>query len=158
LFGGRTSTTSPTPMADNTKLYAFGVGRSTAVNGVWRTLSPNISASGAPPAREGAAMTSRWRATKADNRPYFVFGGEDAAGSPVAPDLWRLKRHDLTVSADTNQYVWGKFVSTPGGPSGRTRPGLGYVVDTGPLVLVGGDTNGEAQSGGLTRQIWTASL
>jgi galactose oxidase-like protein len=158
IFGGRTSTTSPTPMADNTKLYAFGVGSSAAVNGVWRTLSP-AGPGGLPPAREGQGMTARWRASNADTRQYFMFGGEDAAGVPVAPDLWRLRRHDLTVAdADTNLYVWEKFTPAPNGPAGRTRPALAYTIDAGPLVLVGGDTNGESQPNGLSNEIWTASL
>jgi hypothetical protein len=58
LFGGRTSVSSPTPMADASKLYAYGVGSSVIVNGVWRVLTPSAPA-GAPPARGGACFCPR---------------------------------------------------------------------------------------------------
>jgi hypothetical protein len=104
-------------------------------------------------------MVGVWRALDYLRRDYYVFGGEDAAGSPVAPDLWRLGRQDLSVS-DINQYVWDKFpaaVTTP--PiTGRSGAAAAYSVDSGLLVLVGGDLNGSAGQNGLTDEIWVAQV
>jgi hypothetical protein len=104
-------------------------------------------------------MVGVWRDLDYLRRDYFVFGGEDVAGSPVAPDLWRLGRQDLSVS-DINQYVWDKFpaaVTTP--PiTGRSGAAAAYSVDSGLLVLVGGDLNGSAGQDGLTDEIWVAQV
>src|SRR5262249_8256705 len=142
------STGGTSPMADASKLYAYGVGSNAAVNGIWRELTPSAPR-GAPPAREGHAMTPRGRQSGAQVREFFMFGGENVAGNNVAADLWRLQRADTTVAPDTNLYVWNKFTPSAGGPSGRTRPALAYLIDFGPLVMAGGDTTGEAQAGGL---------
>ena len=159
IYGGRTSTTPPAPFADNTHLYAFGVGSISGVGAVWRELTPDISSAGAPPAREGQALTFQWRQTGESYRNYFMFGGKDQAGALVSSDLWHLSRSDPPVGtvpgADMNGgYKWDKMTPAAGSPAPRTRAAMAYNDDGGVLVVVGGDKD----SGGITGEIWSAQV
>ena len=152
IFGGWVG---PTQLVDPTKLYAVGVGPQSTRPGTWREIVP---AGTPPPARAWHAMTPRWRDEHDDERLYYLFGGEsgasDALARPVAPDLWTLERADVSP-AQEDAFTWTRLASDGPGPSGRSRPALGYCVDGDMIVVVGGDTTGSAAPGGQTNAIWT---
>jgi galactose oxidase-like protein len=157
IFGGKTDTTT---LASN-DLYTYGVGRlsSQPDSGLWRTLTPSYGSDGVPSAREGHATCTRWLLrSESDERQLFLFGGEDVNKAVVAPALWYLARHDVAAS-DTNAYAWEK-VPPPvsDGPSGRTRATMAFSLAGKRVVVVGGDTNGDGTSGGLTNEIWNGPV
>ena len=108
---------------------------------------------GTPPAREGHVAVMQVSRLVGTRRMY-VFGGQDGAGAVADTALWYLQRPDAALS-DT-VYQWAR---TPriGGPSGRTRATAGWFDDTSALVMFGGDTNGNANSGN-TNEVWEVQL
>src|SRR5213075_970361 len=72
----------------------------------------------------------------------------------VAPDVWVLERADHAPATE-DAFQWERLVAAGAGPSGRSRPALGFNVDADVLVIAGGDTTGSAVPGGQTDAIWT---
>lgn len=150
IYGGLTNGGT---LADNTRIYLFGVGESSNQKGVWRSLQPSGTA---PAARMWQAMTPKYRVANDTEREYFLFGGETATGTPVAAELWALNRPDLNPGSgnDEEAYAWEQLTTTGTGPSARSRASMGYAVDGQLLVVFGGDTNGSQTTGGLSNQLF----
>ncbi|HXS81831.1 MAG TPA: galactose oxidase-like domain-containing protein [Methylomirabilota bacterium] len=154
IFGGWTGTTS---LADPRKLDLVGVGPMSVSPGVWR----EITVSGTTPvARAWHGMTPRWRDAHDGEREYYMFGGEsggsETSARPVPGELWVLERPDESSATEEN-FHWTPYLPFGQGPTGRSRPALGYNVDGGVLVVAGGDTTGSAVAGGQTDAIWTVT-
>ncbi len=152
IFGGWKTTTQ---LADPTKLAVVGVGSSSTQPGVWRELTLGGAV---PSARAWHAMAAKWRATGAVEREYYLFGGEagasDSTATPVSPALWVLERPDQ-FSFQEDAFTWTALATSGAGPSGRSRPAMGYSVDADAIVVVGGDTTGSMLAGGQSAAIWT---
>jgi hypothetical protein len=153
LYGGWRSRTQ---LNDPTKLAVIGVGAQSTNRLAWRELVPTGPI---PSARAWHAMTPRVRDPNGEaERSWYVFGGEsgasDSTATPVAPDVWQLERPDAST-VDEDRFAWSKLTIAAAGPSGRSRPALGYNPDGDVLLVVGGDTTGAAVPGGQTNAMWT---
>jgi hypothetical protein len=86
-----------------------------------------------------------------------MFGGEsgasEATATPVAPDFWELERPDV-FQATEDSYTWKRFTAYAQGPTGRSRPAIGYSIDDGSVLVMGGDTSGTNAPGGQSNAIW----
>lgn len=154
MYGGQTAV-SPPAFANTTKLYVFGVGSLTSGGTDWQEISPGADPEyGYPPAVEGHAMTAIFRGNHVTGREYYMFGGQDASGNLVPPDLWYLERPD-TIPSNLNQYSWEMLPNPGNGPTARTRAAMAFNVDGSSITVIGGDTTGSAVPGGFSNAVWT---
>jgi hypothetical protein len=163
IFGGQATLST---LADN-RLYTFGVGSNSGVQGVWSAITPAADAHGwgSPQARQGHMAAQNWLPNSPNDPPhFFLFGGQDAQGNLLEDEygaqdthVWVLERSDQTATSPVYQWQW-LASSANGGPTGRARAAMDFESWSRRLVVVGGDTNGDGQSGGLTSEIWSIQV
>lgn len=155
VYGGSNSTGA---LAPGDRVFAIGVGGSSAQPGAWRSILIGGSTP-APSARMWHSMIPRYKGPDEYEREYFLFGGEDASGALSSTQLYVLSRNDLrppnaTGPRDEEAYIWETKTISGVGPTHRSRASLGYAVDGGILVVFGGDTTGTQTAGGLSNELF----
>ena len=156
IYGGLNASGT---LADSSAVSAIGVGASSYQAGVWRTIPIDATQVPSPRARIWHSMTPRYKGPNDTEREYYLFGGEDVAGTLVDAQVRVLVRRDLLppsggLQRDDEAYKWELQSPAGPGPSARSRASLGYAVDGGTLVVFGGDTNGTQASGGLSNELF----
>ncbi len=160
LFGGQFNDST---LAGN-KVYTYGVGSHPTVAAKWDSLVPTGAANwGSPQARQGHMATHKRPLLAGATRKFYLYGGQDARGNLLPPEqnhpepndthVWALTRSDTTATP-SYEWDWVAWSNHAGDPVSRARGAMSYDSWSERLVVVGGDLNGDGQSGGLTDSVW----